>query len=71
MTVGELRKVIIDLPDDMEIVVCGHFGEGIRMISQPHVTEAKVVNAHWEFRTPGSLQQVLAFPYIDIGEEPD
>lgn len=76
MKVRELRKAIEDLPDDMEVVVIGHFGEAIRVpdYDTPRVVEGPVhIQDDWYLPSKGAITPyaVLAMPKVDIGPEPE
>ena len=66
LTVGKLKEVIKDLPDEMSVGVRGWFGEFNEFSFAPTVKEE--VEHGYE---PGRKSQVLLFDHVDIGEEPD
>lgn len=76
MTIGELRDKIEALPDDMEVVVIGHFGEAIR--KSPYtfrVVDRQPLPIHdtWEDYngTTDEYVEVFEIANTDLGEEPD
>ena len=64
MNIKDLREVISDLPDDMEIGGFGHFGELLE------VYEIRVGEVDSGFPKYNS-QTVLIIDIEDAGEEPD
>ena len=69
MLVGELRKLLDHFPDDAEVVVIGHFGEGIRM-SKPYIKLNVEVGDAYYSKDRVENKIVCAFDDVDIGEEP-
>lgn len=73
-TVGDLKRVISDLPDDMFIGVEGHFGE----LNKLDVRDISVCNSwpvpigqRWRDAIGMTPIECLIFPFIDIGPDPD
>lgn len=75
MTVGDLKKKLEDVDDDLEIVAMGYFGEGIRYDTYGWDVRSGVgvCNYNWEWReaVSGPKQKVFVIPSVDIGEIPD
>lgn len=72
LTVGELRKKLENLPDDMKVVVIGHFGEGIRVrdFGCKLRDSCQVVDSYWEDYGGKELEDVFEIPHTEIGDEP-
>lgn len=73
MKVIDLRKALEGVPDNLEVVVIGHFGEGIRINPSGIRIRKKVnvVDAWWDWKNNKNIETVLALPGVDIGPEPD
>ena len=72
MTVKELREKLEGVSDDLELVVVGYFGEGIRVDTYGwRVGRRQVVNSHWSCTDDLEEQGVFEIPFTDLGEAPD
>ena len=72
LTVGKLRKLLEDVPEDTPVLGRGHFGEGVRMDEcsielRKHV---QMVDLGWSSRGEG-VPLALLVGQCDIGPEPD
>ena len=65
MTVGDLKKKLEGVDDSLELVVLGHFGEGVPVESWGWT---KMRNVNVEGGEPYS--DVFEVPFTSIGEEP-
>jgi hypothetical protein len=73
MKVGDLKEFLAELPDDMECVVVGHFGEGNKM-DLPRLRKDIPVGVGyegWRKAIDRPPETVVEFAHMDIGEEPD
>lgn len=66
LTVGYLKKILNDLPDEMLVGVTDHFGDFMEFTIEPEVRR--------KLYTPFKRKKIgkaLVFESIDIGPEPD
>lgn len=78
LTVGALKRVIKDLPDDMPIGVSGHCGEFNEIDAEPETANypPNLVGkdpGEYDMREPYTCfdHPALLFRHTDIGEEPE
>ena len=64
MNIKELKEIIKELPDDMEIGGSGHFGEFLECWDVVKTTVSKS-------RLSGDKKEILCISIEDAGEEPD
>ena len=73
MLVKDLKKALENVPDDLEVVALGHFGEGVRA-GEPYdyrvCENVKVVNYGWSDHGK-THKQVFVIPTADIGPVPE
>jgi hypothetical protein len=67
MTVGELKKIIQDLDDNMKIGGAGHFGEYLECLD----VKVREVSAKKGWKITDERVKILSFTIEDPGEEPD
>ena len=63
MTIGELRKALNGLPDNMPVVGVGHFGEALCC------DDARVKKVYASIGKPG--EDMFTIDIEDAGEEPE
>lgn len=68
MTVGELKKIINNLDDNMRIGGSGHFGEYLECL---HVNVEEVYLSKSEWKKKSQKEKILSFLIENPGEEPD
>ena len=72
MTVKELRKKLEGVSDDLELVVVGYFGEGIRVDTYGwRVGRRRVIPYYWHDYELHEEQDVFEIPFTDRGESPN
>ena len=78
LTVGELKKLLVDVPDDMIVGRVGHFGE-VNTLSEGDIRVIKT-DGNYPYMTPtsGSWRSgkrkpvdILSIEVPDIGPDPD
>ena len=70
LTVGDLRNSIKDLPEDMLIGRCGHFGEFVG-VNDIQVTNAYITpDGNWRNKNREFIQ-ILEIETPDLGPDPD
>lgn len=73
MTVGELKELLKELPEDMPVVTVGHFGESVKR--DPYDFEVKrgpntLVDYGWQRDGEEIEEAVFNVSNADIGEIP-
>lgn len=69
MTVGDLRKIIQDLDDNMRIGGSGHFGEYLECLDI-HTCDVSIGHPLGK-RSDNAKETILAISIEDPGEEPN
>jgi len=72
LKVGDLKKILNKLPDDMPIGRVGHFGEA--WLIDPHdvYKTSGYLTPNWSWRNPNRTDvELLTFDMPDIGPDPD
>jgi hypothetical protein len=74
VTVDDLREKLEGIDGSLEIVVKGHFGEGLRVNSWDwRVNSLSVGDSYWDWREicDSEPEDAFVIPYTSIGDAPD